>query len=55
MSTQGSNKMLSRNILEEFDAILVENKESVKETDKKIWWSTRQRLDARMEVSPTLS
>ena len=41
----------AQDILSEFDAILRENKESVKETDKKIWWSCRQKLDERMEVS----
>ncbi|XP_072020427.1 LOW QUALITY PROTEIN: separin-like [Amphiura filiformis] len=37
-------------ILTEFDAILLENKESVKETDKKVWWTCRQKLDERMEA-----
>lgn len=33
------------------ERILAESKETVKETDKRVWWTTRQRLDEEMQVS----
>ncbi|XP_071490017.1 separin-like [Diadema antillarum] len=36
-------------ITKTFERILTESKETVKETDKKIWWTTRQRLDEQMQ------
>ncbi|XP_038076615.1 uncharacterized protein LOC119744640 [Patiria miniata] len=37
-------------LLEEFDSILTESKLSVKETDKRAWWTCRQELDQRMQA-----
>ena len=38
-------------IVNTFERILAESKETVKETDKRVWWTTRQRLDEEMQVS----
>ncbi|XP_054751240.2 separin-like [Lytechinus pictus] len=36
-------------IVNNFERILAESKETVKETDKRVWWTTRQRLDEEMQ------